>query len=1260
MSDLSSMLSPSFAHTKPIEIEDKPTFPNLLSEFIYVRTYSRWMDEDLRRETWSETVDRYIEFLATERPVVPTHILREAREAILSFHVMPSMRALWSAGEAARRDNTCMYNCMGVETQFITRQGVKRFSDFRDGDRVTVLTHTGAWRQAVVHSYGQQQLFEIEISMEGLPAYRVRATRNHDWLTSSGSRTRDLQVGVEVAHLPNSVDAWQYADSDPVARYYWSCGYVYGAGEIVEQNGEVIGSKVQLEGETKAQFLSRFREVGFSVNSSGECRGRYIRTLPFFENERQENVVAFARGYLDAVGHTVQTSNPETVDFIRRVLPTVGVHSLSNPDGGHGFVFTSMGSCVVQAIRESAVETVWCLEVEGDRSFVFPNGIVTGNCSFIPIESLRAFSEALHILMCGTGVGFSVEKKFVDNLPQVGCLTNVSVPYLVEDSTEGWADSLLFGMEQWFKGNRVVFDYSGLRARGVPLKIKGGRASGPEPLQRLHSLCEETILSASGRKLKPIECHDIACAIGDIVHVGGFRRAALISFSDPEDEEMRHAKDWTRGDFPKIRYMSNNSAFWESKPDEETFWKEWRALAASGSGERGFYRMPPEKRAQRRGDFRSNPCVTGDTRVMTEHGLVQIKDLVGLGSLFAIDRRFNEGVHASSTTGGAYKTGTKDVFLLSTEDGFEVKATADHRFMTVDGWKEAQELQVGDLLYIANTRGLFGDKGSTDEGLLAGWVAGGGLSVDETGVPHLTLFDNDDTFTIFFDAVERLGGVRSAQWNDGWKSLHAPYLQRYLEPDRSLIPEYVWQGTESCQRSYLSALFSASALLPVSRSTDNPLKSKTLIQIQSLEHDFLREVQVLLLNFGVVSRIRGHGLYINNVNLVRFHEKIGFLHKDGQTGLAHVALQHAQDLCSESFTTRFRALTPCGVEDVYDVTIPVSHSFVANGFVVHNCGEINLRYTLSEDPWTGKGGAGSFCNLTAAVMRAGDTRESFAEKVRIAAWLGVIQASFTHFPYLREGWQKICDEDRLLGVDITGQCDNPALSNDHDTMIYFNRVARETAAEASAWLGINMPAAITCGKPSGNTSQLADCASGFHPRYAPYYIRRVRIDGKDPLTALLRDSGVPMFKENGMGDLPDEEVPVWVVQFPVKAPEGAMIRDSETAIEMCERYLHIMRTWCGERGHNQSATIYVRDNEWDEVGRWVFEHFDEVTGLSFLPYDGGMYKLAPYQEITQAEYEAALAEMPHVDFSLLTHYEREDRGQGSTELACSSGSCELI
>jgi ribonucleoside-diphosphate reductase alpha chain len=376
--------------------------------------------------------------------------------------------------------------------------------------------------------------------------------------------------------------------------------------------------------------------------------------------------------------------------------------------------------------------------------------------------------------------------------------------------------------------------------------------------------------------------------------------------------------------------------------------------------------------------------------------------------------------------------------------------------------------------------------------------------------------------------------------------------------------------------------------------------------------------------------------------------------------MANNSVYYGQRPDEQDFRSEWDALRNSGSGERGFCVIPASRRQERRGDCRLNpCGEILLRYLQSRDPITGAGGGGQMCNLSAAVMRADDTVESFSEKVRLATWIGVVQSTFTHFPFLRPGWRQTCEQDRLLGVDITGQCDNPALSGDPVALRLFNRVAVETAAEAAAYVGIHMPVAITCGKPSGNSSQLLDCASGFHPRFAPYYLRRVRISSTDPLFRLIRDAGVPVHKDNQFRDWADADCPTWVADFPVKAPEKALFRDDETALQQCDRYLHVTHNWCGNRGHNQSATIYVRDHEWKDVGEWIWKHFDEITGMSFLPFDGGKYDLAPYEEITAAQYDAAMKKMPLVNFSALSYYEQEDRGDGAKEYACAGGACEI-
>ena len=592
-------------------------------------------------------------------------------------------------------------------------------------------------------------------------------------------------------------------------------------------------------------------------------------------------------------------------------------------------VVSSMRDMIKRKEVLPSMRALWSAGASADRENI---GIY--NCSFVAIDCVRAFSEALYILMQGTGVGYSVESRFTDNLPQVQYRPSedeTPLEVIVEDSTEGWAMAFDTILNHVWRGGCIHLDVSKVRPRNAILKTKGGRSSGPDPFVKAVDFAVELLEGARGRRLTSLECHDLMCQIASIVVVGGVRRAAMISFSDVEDLEMRHAKDWKKGEFPSIRYMANNSAFYEERPSEEEFWNEWNALAESGSGERGF---------------------------------------------------------------------------------------------SIDNW---------------------------------------------------------------------------------------------------------WRRADR----------------PKGMTRSNP------------------------------------------------------------------------------------------------------------------CHEIGLRYKPSEDPWTGEGGAGQFCNLSAAVMRAEDTLDSLKEKIRIATWIGCLQAYHVNFGFLRPGWKDLCVEDRLLGVDITGQCDNPKLSTDWEALKEANKVALETARIASEALGINYPAAITCGKPSGNSSQAVDCASGFHTRHSKYYMRHVRISSGDPLYLLLRAQGVEMYKENGQEDLPEEKVNTWVVGFPVKSPEGCMTREDEDSIQQMNRYLGIMRSWCSEKGHNQSATIYVKDGDWDRVGQWVWDHFDEVTGLSFLPYDGGRYRLAPYVEMTEAEYEEAISNWKPIDFGSLSDFEKSDMGEGSQEIACTAGGCEV-
>lgn len=300
-----------------------------------------------------------------------------------------------------------------------------------------------------------------------------------------------------------------------------------------------------------------------------------------------------------------------------------------------------------------------------------------------------------------------------------------------------------------------------------------------------------------------------------------------------------------------------------------------------------------------------------------------------------------------------------------------------------------------------------------------------------------------------------------------------------------------------------------------------------------------------------------------------------------------------------------------------------------------------------------------FCNLSEVVIREKDTLAEIEDKVRLATILGTWQSTLTDFKYLRKIWKDNTEEERLLGVSITGQFGHKFMSGKeglNELGVFLSEIrdlARQINKEEAGRIGINESAAITCVKPSGTVSQLVGVSSGMHPWHSPYYIRTVRGDKKDPLSVFLKEVGIPC-EDDFMK--PDQ---TYVFSFPVKAPKGAIVRDDLTAIDHLNAWLVYQREWCE---HKPSITVSVKEDEWMEVGAWVYKHFDEVSGISFLPHSDHSYKQAPYQEITKEAYEELLTKMPKtIRWEDLSFYETEDGTSGTQTLACTSdGNCEIV
>lgn len=440
-------------------------------------------------------------------------------------------------------------------------------------------------------------------------------------------------------------------------------------------------------------------------------------------------------------------------------------------------------------------------------------------------------------------------------------------------------------------------------------------------------------------------------------------------------------------------------------------------------------------------------------------------------------------------------------------------------------------------------------------------------------------------------------------------------------------------------------------------------------KLNSIEcHDIMCKIGEVVVVGGVR---RSAMISLSNLSDDRMrHAKSGnWWENNGHRALANNSVAYTEKPDMESFMREWLSLveSKSGERGIFSRTASIKQA-EKNGrrdssfeFGTNPCSEIILR------PY-------QFCNLTEVVVRATDTLEDLERKVKLATILGTIQSTYTHFPYLRDIWKKNTEEERLLGVSLTGIMDSKILSGkvravydrvgscsgEWDDITYslpqllehLKNVAIATNADWAERLGIPASTAITCVKPSGTVSQLVDSASGIHARHSAYYIRTVRGDNKDPLTQFMKDCGVP---SEPCVMKPDTTT---VFSFPMKSPDGAITRNDMTALEQLELWLIYQRHWCE---HKPSITVTVRDHEWMEVGAWVYKHFDEVSGVSFLPHSDHTYQQAPYQEVSKREYEDLLALMPKkIDWSDLRFYETEDMSKGTSTFACSGGSCEIV
>lgn len=941
----------------------------------------------------------------------------------------------------------------------------------------------------------------------------------------------------------------------------------------------------------------------------------------FFKNPSQEFV--YVRTYskwLESIGRRETWS--ETVDryisFIKEQRP-------------------SIPQKVLNKIREymlalgvmPSMRALWAAGPAAEQS-----NVCMYNCSALTVDSVEAFAETLYILCCGAGLGFSVENKYIQKLPVVPRLTlETNGIHVIPDSKEGWADSIKILMNSLYEGKDIQFDYSLIRPAGSRLKTMGGRASGPEPLISLHRFIREVFNEAQGKKLTSIQCHDLMNKIAEIVVVGGVRRSSQISLSDLNDPLMANAKNWP---FPLHRAMANNSAVYDKKPTSIEFLKEWSTIAASGTGERGIFNLySVQKNAPARRNkekiLLTNPCVTGDTEILTDDGYKQIQTLIG--------QKVNVWNGFEWSEVEPKITGTnQDILTVNFSDGRTLNCTPYHKFHISTDYRggtkivEAKDLQSGMKL-IKHEFPIIEHGPDLKHAYTQGFVSAEGMELNR----NLWVYKPKEM------CLSRLEGVKSSTWEENNNRYRV--LLKETPVSKNLVPiEYNLKS----KIEWLSGLFDG----------DGTELKEGGLQLVSVNREFLTNLQKLLSTVGVQSKV----LFANKAGMREM--------PDGRGGTALFYCQDSYRICigavqmqklktlglkcermsfdktPQRDASQFVSIvdvTENGTADtVYCFNEPKRHLGIFGGVITGQCGEVALRNM-------------EFCNLSEVVVRAEDDLDSLMQKVETATWIGVIQSSFTNFPYLRKEWQDNCNEERLLGVSLTGQMDNKELLSPV-ALKALKQKALKVAKHAAQKMGINMSVAVTLGKPSGTVSQLVDSASGVHARFSKYYIRRYRISAQDPLCKMMKAQGIKLLPENGQEDLSEDKVSTWVVEFPIKSPEGSITKDQMSAIDQLEWYKNIQTNWCE---HNQSTTIYCGEDEWLKVGNWVYENWNIVNGISFLPRDGGHYKLAPYESITEEKYKKLIEKFKPIDYTKLSEFEKEDQTQGSKELACQGGVCEL-
>jgi hypothetical protein len=929
---------------------------------------------------------------------------------------------------------------------------------------------------------------------------------------------------------------------------------------------------------------------------------------------------------------------------------------------------------IVQRVAEMHMRKFpdWALEIEECFDFVHDKMVMPSmrsaqfagrpieiaanriyNCAFACMDAPESFQEAMFLLLGGTGFGYSVQHRHVSMLPAVRGPSRRNRRHVVGDSIEGWADAIKVLTKAYFEGKSTpVFDFSDIRPKGADLVTSGGKAPGPQPLKDCIHNVTKVLDGSTGRQLRPIEVHDILCYMADAVLAGGIRRAAMIALFSPEDDEMIAAKSGPWWETNPQRGRANNSAVLvRGQVSREQFDSIFARLQASGSGEPGFYWTNDP-------DYGTNPSLRAGTRVLTGEGVKNIEDLQDQS--FLVPTLSSEWAPAK-----CWKSSPSELlYRLKFRGGAEYYATAQHEWPVLEGDSyrkvRSDELVAGMRMPSPAKKDKLPEARSQlsrDDGFFVGWLCGDGWITKrgDTGVQQIGLCvskqdEHEGVVSKLVGVLSRLGSNASfGNTRRGVRELHTAHreVNTLLEQagftgKQDGLPSSIWAGcTESFRKGFIEGLFSADGSVSDNRVT-----------LTTAHKQLVEDVRDLLGFYGIHSSIQHrktklpgrakiytrYDLRINRRADIAHFAKLFCLSGDKGAWLQKFThkrqLVNYQELVSVELTDIS--------EPVWDISVADhDHCFELPSVVTGNCAEIALKDM-------------GFCNLTTINAELIKTQEDLNKAAACAAMIGTLQATYTDFHYLREQWRINAEDEALLGVSITGiasgNLDGLDLTEAADCAVAANAVWAKR-------LGINPAKRITTIKPEGTSSLVCGTSSGIHAWHAPYYIRRLRFGRDEIIAKALADQAPDLLVD-------DVQNPAQVIlEYPVKAPDGAVIR-TESAEELLERIRKYSNQWVkpghisGPNTHNVSATVSVRESEWDIVREWMWSNRDVYNGISILPYSDHTYTQAPFEDIDAEEYQRRARLIPE-GFEFPAEYRDETTLQA--EIACGGGgSCEVI